>query len=249
MTSGRYSPAMLRRWLGAATLVLMPLAGCSDDDSDSTLEPLSSPGTATMPATAQVATAPAAETASPGSSTAPSGAAGSGFVSIRVRLASSGVDEALTLDRATVAAEDLDPISLDAFCTALDDGDGWTVSVTDLRRLSAGGSRLVSAVLRIDAAVSEPGLYEGSLEVGDTGQHVTRYDGSITVEEGLASGSFDLSDATGSAATGTFVCAPEPVPTTTLAPVTVPVSGPDDASPPPTGPTTPPPPTVPEATS
>jgi hypothetical protein len=239
---------MLRHWLGAAASVIFVLTACTDREaSDATLGPLSSPGSSTT----QVVTAPPAtpEAAATTAADAPPGAVGAGFVSIRVRLASSGVDESLSLDRSSVATEDLDPISLDAFCTALDDGDGWTVSVTDLRRLSAGGMRLVSAVLRIDATVTEPGVYEGTLEVGDTAQQVTAYDGPITVDAGLASGSFDLRDASGRAATGAFVCAPEPVPTTTVPAPTVAGSVPVESQPPAAGPTAPPPPTVPAATS
>ena len=75
--------------------------------------------------------------------------AGSGFVSIHVRLPAVGVDETISLDRALVHADALDPVSLDATCTTLDGGDGLSVSVVDLRRLGAG-SRLVSAALRVD---------------------------------------------------------------------------------------------------
>ena len=44
--------------------------------------------------------------------------AGTGFVSIQVRLPASGVDETLALDRATVSADALDPVSLDAYVHA-----------------------------------------------------------------------------------------------------------------------------------
>lgn len=247
MTPGGYSPAMLRLRAVVASLAVGLLAGCSGDgESDSTLGPLESPTSAP----AVTPTVAVATTASPASDTAPSGAVGSGFVSIRVRLASWGIEESLTLDRASVPAAELDPLSVDAFCTALDEGEGWTVSVTDLRRLSVAGNRLVSAHLHIDGPVAGPAVYEGTLEVGDTGQQVTTYGGPVTLDEGLASGSFDLRDASGAAATGTFVCAPEPVATTTVAPTTMVDSVPPDsavATVP--APPSPPVPTVPEATS
>jgi hypothetical protein len=238
---------MAGRGLGVMLLAVVTTAACSGDgESDSTLAPLSAPGAATV---APTAAAPTSSAPAPPSSGAAS--MGWGFVSIQVRLAASGVDEAITLDRATVPVHELDPISVDAFCTPLDDGTGWMVSVTDLRRLSAG-HRLVSAVLRIDEEVAAPGVYDGTLEVGDAGQKVTGFTGPITVGEGLAAGSFDLRDATGQAATGSFVCAPEPVATTTVPAATVEGSVPGGSGPPATttgAPAGPAPPTVPEATS
>ena len=238
MTARRYSAPMLRR-AGLAALASFALAACSgdDDSSDATLGPLTSAtpsGAATLPPTGTVLIP-----------TAPAGPAGSGFVSFQVRLGASGIDEAIALDRATVAESQLDPISLDAYCTALDGGDGYVASVTDLRRLSAG-SRIVSAVLRIETDVPGPGTYEGTLDVGDAQQTTTRYSGPITLDEGAASGSFDLRDAAGGAATGTFVCALEPVVTTTVPVTPAPGDVPVD-----TGPmvTAPPLPTVPAATS
>jgi hypothetical protein len=227
------------RRVGGAALTVLLLAACSsDDDTDSTPEPLTPSGVtagATLPMAGTVASA-----------TTPAGPAGSGFVSIQVRLGASGIDETITLDRATVAVSQLDPISLDAFCTALDGGEGFVASVTDLRRLS-GGSRVVSVVLRIDGDVTGPGTYDGVLEVGDAQQTTTTYAGPVTLGDGTASGTFDLRDPTGSAATGSFVCAPQPVVTTTV-PATPPPPGsaPVDGSPPPTEPRLP---TVPIATS
>jgi hypothetical protein len=235
---------MAGRGLGMMLLAVVTTAACSGDgESDSTLAPLSAPGEATVAPTSAAPTSSAAPPPSSGSASM-----GWGFVSIQVRLAASGVDESLSLDRATVPVHELDPISVDAFCTPLDDGAGWMVSVTDLRRLSAG-HRLVSAVLRIDEEVVAPGVYEGTLDVGDAGQKVTGFAGPITVGEGLAAGSFDLRDANGQAATGSFVCAPEPVATTTVPPASGPASTPADSVPPSTSASGPPPPTVPAATS
>jgi hypothetical protein len=238
MTARRYSAPMLRR-VGLAALASFALAACSgdDDSSDATLGPLTSTtpsGAVTLPSAGTVLIP-----------TAPAGPAGAGFVSFQVRLGASGIDEAIALDRATVAESQLDPISLDAYCTALDGGDGYVASVTDLRRLSAG-SRIVSVVLRIETDVPGPGTYEGTLDVGDAQQTTTRYRGPITLDEGAAAGSFDLRDDAGGAATGTFVCAPEPVVATTVPATPAPGDVPVD-----TGPavTAPPLPTVPVATS
>jgi hypothetical protein len=242
MTARRYSAPMLRR-VGLAALASLAAAACSGDDdtSDATLGTLtaSTPSAATMPPNGTVLIP-----------TAPAGPVGSGFVSFQVRLGASGIDEAIALDRATVAEAQLDPISLDAYCTALDGGDGYVASVTDLRRLSTG-SRIVSAVLRIETDVPGPGTYEGTLDVGDAQQTTTRYSGPITLDEGVASGSFDLRDPDGGAATGTFVCAPEPVVTTTVPVTPAPGDVPVETGPAVTGPTVtaPPLPTVPAATS
>ena len=239
MTARRYSAPMLRRVVGFVALASLALAACSgdDDSSDATLGPLTSAtpsGADTLPATGTVLIP-----------TAPAGPVGSGFVSFQVRLGASGIDEVIALDRATVAESQLDPISLDAYCTALDGGDGYVASVTDLRRLSTA-SRIVSVVLRIEADVPGPGTYEGTLDVGDAQQTTTRYSGPVTLDEGVASGSFDLRDDAGGAATGTFVCAPEPVVTTTVPVTPAPGADPVDTVP---MVTAPPLPTVPAATS
>ncbi|MBA3606390.1 MAG: hypothetical protein M3487_00215 [Actinomycetota bacterium] len=231
--------------------VLVMASSCSGgDDPSDTLGPLDT----TAPAS--VGTAVSAGSVATSGATTPSGPVGSGFVSIQIRLASSGIEEVIALDRATVAAADLVPISLDAGCTALDGGDGLDVAVTDLRRLS-GGNRVISARLHVDPPTDAPGAYEGTLEIGDGQQVVTTYRGDVTLDEGMASGSFDVTDDSGGVATGSFVCAAQPVTTTTA-----PVSGGGEqvpgASAPVTGPAVPtlppvietlPPLTVPEATS
>lgn len=196
----------------AAGLVVVVVSSCAGDgDPSSTLGPLDS--------TAPVSGAGTGGTVgAPGGSTGPAGPVGAGFVSIQVRLAASGVDEVISLDRATAAADELDSVSLDAGCTILDGGDGLDVAVTDLRRLSTG-SRVVSARLHIDPPVDAPGVYDGSLEIGDGQQVVTTYTGAVTVADGLASGSFDVTDDRGGVATGSFVCAAEPVVTTTAPPL------------------------------
>ena len=205
------SPAVLRRQFHLAAIAAGTLTAgvaCSgDEDPSSTLGPIDS--------TAVVSGAASGPSAAPAGSTLPAGPVGSGFVSIQVRLGSTGVEEAIALDRATVAADDLEPISLDARCTALDGGEGLDVSVTDLHRLAAGKS-IVSARLHVDPPLDAAGTYDGSLEIGDGQQVVTTYTGSIVVDEGLSSGSFDVTDESGGVATGTFVCADQPVATTTV---------------------------------
>ena len=178
MTARRYSAPMLRRGGSRRARARSPWrpARATTTASDATLGPLTSStpsGAATLPPTGTVLIP-----------TAPAGPAGSGFVSFQVRLGASGIDEAIALDRATVAESQLDPISLDAYCTALDGGDGYVASVTDLRRLSTG-SRIVSVVLRIEADVPGPGTYEGTLDVGDAQQTTTRYSGPVTLDEGV----------------------------------------------------------------
>ena len=144
--------------------------------------------------------------------------AGSGFVSIDVQIPADGVDEAISLDRAAVQNEALDPVSLDATCTPLDGGEGLTVSVVDLRRLGAG-SRLVSAALHVTGEAT-PGSHDVTLDVSDADQQTTQYTGTIQVADGAMSGTFDVTDAAGNAALGSYVCALEPVAATTTTPVT-----------------------------
>jgi len=249
-----------RRRVGArAVAVAVVLAGvligaaCAEDSaSDDTLGRLDgSAATAPSVPTGTAATATAATAAA-----APAGPAGAGVVRLAVRLSSSGTDEVLMLDRGTVAADQLDPVSLDATCTALDGGSGLTVSVIDLSRLTAG-QRLLSAALRIDGDVPGAGDYTGTLEVGDADQQLTRFEGAVRVDNGLASGTFDVADGAGNSATGSFACAADEASlptTTTVAPVPASdVTGDDagtDAPPPPSIViATVPPSTVPEATS
>ena len=159
----------------------------------------------------------------------------------------TGVNETLSLDRATVRKDALDPASLNATCTPLDGGDivqGVDVTVVDLRRLS-GGNRLISAVLHVDGAEAEDaeaGEHEATLQLGEANQSTTTYTGTATLAEGGCAGTLELTDAAGNALTGTFDCAAEPLPTTTAVPDT---GGDNEAvpgTPAPTAPTTPEPP-------
>jgi hypothetical protein len=204
----------------AATAALgLGSASCSsDDDANSgTLGPVENPPAATTGggtgtgATVDRADAGDATAVTAGSS--PTGDVGAGFVSVQVRVATTGVDEVIALDRGTVAADQFDPRSLHATCTALDGGEGWSVAVTDLRRMSAG-NRLISASLRVEDPVAGPGPYPGSLEVADNQQMITSYTGTVTLAEGLTSGTFDVADGSGGVATGTFTCGDQPVATT-----------------------------------
>lgn len=206
-----------RGWIGRtapAATVAAALAGgvaCSggDGSTEGTLGVIS-PGSA---ASAPVAPGQPGATTSVGTA-AESGATGSGFVSIDVQVASTGIDESISLDRATLPTSALDPVSLDATCSPLDGADpegGVVVSVVDLRRLA--GSRLVSAVLRYgDAAAGE---HDMILEIGSAEQVTTVYTGSVDVAEGGLAGTFDGVDAGGTPVTGSFACAAEAIVTTT----------------------------------
>lgn len=196
-----------------APLASAALVACSGDDagSDGTLSaiPDGSGGTNTTPPSGTVSSSQATS----GGDVDP-GAAGSGFVTISVQLAAEGVTETLSLDRASVRADQLDPVSLNAVCTSLDGGDlgqGLDVAVVDLRRLA--GSRLVSASLHVtgDAAAGE---HPVTLEVSTADQATKTYSGTVTLADGSASGTFETADAGGGAATGSFACAAEPIPTT-----------------------------------
>lgn len=201
----------MRRWAAGCALGSMLLCGACGGDgaSDDTLDPLvgtpgdTSTGESTVagPASTDVAAIDPAE-------------AGSGFVSLSVQVASEGIDETLTLDRSSVRAADLDPLGLDATCSALDGGDVLTVSVIDLRRLAAG-SQLVSATLRSAEPVAGPGEYEGFVELADVEQLTTTYGATIVVDDGASTGSFEGTDDSGNVASGTFTCSVEPVSTTT----------------------------------
>lgn len=221
--------------LGLAGVVMAVTACGNGDSTDPTLPPIGSGGVVT----------------GTGATETPSTVAvGDGFVSLTVRVAVSGIAETIDLDRATVAEDQRAPLSLDAFCTSLDGGDGYRIAVTDLRRLGTD-ARLVSAVLT--AASGEPGEHDATLELGDAQQMTTAYTGTLVVADDGASGTFELADETGGAATGSFVCADERVAITTT---TIPLGDggeevPGDSSPPPTAPTLPalPVETVPAATS
>lgn len=228
----------MRRALGALVLVL---AGCApSDETDDTLAPVGS-----------AATVATSESDLPGDSVA-GGPVGSGVVRLRVRLSGQGVDEELLFDRSSVAVADLDPIALDATCTALDGGAPYRVAVVDLRRLSAG-ERILSARLVLDGDVT-PGEHGAVLELGDAAQQITRFEGVAVLDEGLATGTFELAAANGAPAVGSFACASDVASlptTTTVPPAPVDTDGPSGT----VAPTAPivvasaPPLTVPRATS
>ena len=211
MTPARYSPGVRgRHWWRGLVVAAVALAACGDDDaSEVTLSSLDVTGGATTPG---VTTGTGDLAAGPATTVDPA-TAGSGFVSIQVRLPASGIDETLTLDRATVGADALDPVSLDAACTPLDGGTEMAASVVDLRRL-ADGSRLISATLSVAGGVAA-GEHEATLEVSGADQSTTTFTGTAVLAEGGWSGTFEATDASGNAATGSFTCAAAPVETTT----------------------------------
>ena len=208
MTPDRYSRRVrvtgTRGWVARAAIAsaVLATAACSGDD-DGTAGTL---GVAPTGPTAAGSVAPggAAATTSPGS--AAGGAPGSGFVAIDVRLTPAGIAETISLDRSTVAATALDPVTLNATCTPLDGGDpaaGVVVSVVDLGRLAA--SQVVSAILRY--ADPAPGEHEMTLELGRADQSTSSSTGTVTVGADGMSGSFSGADSGGTAVTGGFTCA------------------------------------------
>lgn len=220
MRSGRYSrrvrtwrvergrPARRLAVIAAAAL----LAACGDDDrADGTLDAISDTGTV-APAS------PLVDATGGAGTTLPAGEAGSGYVALRVEIAASGIAETVALDRATVPVAALDPVSLDARCTPLDADPSTTpveIAVVDLRRLA--GNRIVSAVLRF--AEARAGEHEMTLELGGVDQVTTTYTGTVRVEEGGLSGTFEGRSAAGTEVTGSYTCASEAVaPTTTVPP-------------------------------
>ena len=115
-----------------AVVALAVLAGCSGGSSGDTLSPIN--GSA---GTAAAVTTPSGSGPTPGTAV-DAASAGSGFVQVQVQVGSTGVNETLSLDRATVRKDSLDPASLNATCTPLDGGDtskGIDVTVVDLRTL------------------------------------------------------------------------------------------------------------------
>lgn len=191
-------------------MVLLTVAACSDDDATDGTLGVPGAGSTTPGSVAPGqpgATTPVATGSAPANP-------GSGFVSIGVQVASAGIAETISLDRSTVAATSLDPVSLDAACTALDGGDpagGVVVSVVDLGRLA--GNRIVSAVLRY--ADPAPGEHDMTLELGSADQVTTIYTGAVTVAADGMSGTFDGADSGGTPVTGSFACAAEAIVTTT----------------------------------
>jgi hypothetical protein len=205
-----------RTRLGAAVLSIVALgllAGCGDDDvSGDTLVPLDVSPVGSAPTVATTGDIPsgAATTVDPA-------LAGTGFVSITVQLPTAGVDETIALDRATVRSDELDPVSLDATCAALDGGTDGTVSVVDLRRLGSE-SRLVSVAIHVDGDMAD-GSHDATVDVSAADQVTTSYAGTVELAEGGLSGTFTAEDASGTPVTGSFVCATVPVVVTTEVPV------------------------------
>jgi hypothetical protein len=204
--------------LGAAAVLAIAAIGllgaCGDDDdiSGDTLVPLDVTPGGSAPTVASTSDIPsgAATTVDPA-------LAGTGFVSIDVQLPTAGIDETIALDRATVRADELDPVSLDATCAPLDGGTDATVSVVDLRRLGSE-SRLVSVAVHVDGDMTA-GSHDATVDVSAADQVTTSYDGTVELAEGGLSGTFSAEDATGNPVTGSFVCAIAPVVVTTEPPV------------------------------
>jgi len=194
----------LRRLTTLLVVVVALGAGCDDGDESTqdTLAPLDT-------TTGSVAAA----TSSPGAESdvqlitepSPLPIRSLGFVSIQVRLAARGIDETISLDRSIVAVDKLDPISLDATCSALDGEPGFVVAVVDLRRLGTD-NHLVSAMLEVPDFL-RAGEYEGTLQLGDQEQRSTTYTGMVSVDEDRIGGTFEMTDAEGGPATGSFTCA------------------------------------------
>ncbi|MGH9271833.1 MAG: hypothetical protein ACRDZ2_11220, partial [Ilumatobacteraceae bacterium] len=134
------------------------------------------------------------------------------------------------IDRAAIPVADLDPLNLNASCSALDGGDPIALSVIDLRRLGAG-SRLVSVELHTEEPATAPGEYAAVLEIADDEQLTTSFDVTLQLDEGGRSGVFQGNDGAGNVASGSFVCADQPVDAT---PTTVPID-PGEQVPEPTG--------------
>ncbi len=200
--------------LASLTIAAGALFGCGgSEESDDTMAPIEgAPGDTggTAPTVPEVVTTPPAS----------AGVGGAvGFVSVNVQVASEGIDETIALDRAAVPAADLDPLNLNASCSALDGGDPIAVSVIDLRRLGAG-SRLVSVELHTEEPAIAPGEHAAILEIADVEQQTTAFDVMLQLDEGGRSGAFEGNDGAGNVASGSFVCADQPVDTT---PTTVPI--------------------------
>jgi hypothetical protein len=199
---------MGKRALFVAAVTLTACGG-DDDATDATLGPLD----VTSGVTAPGATTGGADASAVSVTTVDPASAGTGFVSIQVRLPAAGIDETLALDRATVPVDALDPVSLDAFCTPLDGGAEMAVRVVDLRRL-ADGSRLISAALNVAGGMGA-GEHDATLEVSGADQSTTTFSGTAVLAEGGWSGTFEAADASGNTASGAFTCAAAPVETTT----------------------------------
>jgi hypothetical protein len=202
------------RTIAAAIVTVAVVAGCSGGSSGDTLTPID--GSA---GTVAAVTTPSGSGPTPGTALDPA-EAGSGFVRVQVSVGATGVDETLSLDRATVKKAVLDPASLNATCTPLDGGDtsnGLDITVVDLRRM--GSNRVISVALHVDGPPTE-GEHDATLQLGGSDQTTTGYTGTVKLAEGGAEGTLDMTDAGGNSLTGSFACAAEPLPTTTAVPDT-----------------------------
>ena len=197
--------------VASGVLIVLATACGSNGESSDTLDPLQGTPGDTGSVTTLGGPAPT------GPATVDPASAGSGFVSVHVEVATAGIDETVSLDRASVRRDELDPLSLDATCSALDGGEPLALSVIDLRRL-ATGSQVVSAAVRTDEAATSPGEYDGTVEIADAGQLTRSYESTIVVDEGGWSGSFEGLAEDGGVAKGEFVCSQQAIaPTTTVA--------------------------------
>ncbi len=198
----------------AAVAMVGVVAGCSGGSSGDTLSPING-SAGTVPS----ATTPSGSGPTKGTAVDPA-TAGSGFVQIQVKVGATGVDETLSLNRAEVRKDSLNPAILNATCTPLDGGDtsqGVDVTVVDLNRL--GSFNLISAELHVKGSPTA-GEHEATLQLGGGNQTTTSYQGTVDLVEGGSSGTITMTDAGGNSVTGSFDCADQPVPTTTAVPDT-----------------------------
>jgi hypothetical protein len=82
-----------------------------------------------------------------------------------------------------------------------------------------GSNRVISVVLHVDGQPTA-GEHDATLQLGGSDQTTTSYTGTVDLAEGGAEGTLEMTDAAGNSLTGSFACAPEPLPTTTAVPDT-----------------------------
>lgn len=127
--------------------------------------------------------------------------AGPWSVAVDIRLADGPVDETLDVEFDPASAEGLDPFGRFASCSGLRDA----FSVYSMSVGVAEGSILDVSVLS-DEAVPGPGTSGASIRVGLADGSWVVATGTITVDDGLRSGSFVGFDPAGSEVSGEFEC-------------------------------------------
>ena len=175
-------------------VVVSALAGCSSDDAPAITPPMTIPGdgsgTEQPGGSAPVPTSAAGEESS-----------GANSVTIDVAVGRLELSEQLEVAVAPSDLDEIDPFTRFSSCSGLRASVG-TFAVTAVDDTAAVRSVSVVTVDR----VTGPGIYDADIRLETAAGETVSAAGTVTLAEGLRSGTFEAFEATGENVSGTFMC-------------------------------------------